>query len=620
VSQPRRPSVKAGSSRKGREIFVVCLLSTVALLPLLRGQPPCTHDGRLHFFRVVAMRDALGEGILYSRWLPNLAFGYGFPFFNYRAPLSYYMTLGLHLTGLPLPWALNGVYVLSLIGSAVGAYLLGRDLFGPAAGVVAGVAYAYAPYQLLDGLVRGNAPEVVALAILPAALWAFRRLALSGARRWFTISMVLLISLYLGHNISSLLFTPMLVGYLVLLRAVHRDRFQWRGPALALLASLGLTAFFWLPALAEKDFVQLYLTGATRNNDFHHNFLSLSEILSPPHAFDTSLLNPLLKVRLGSVQSGLAALGLLSSLVAWAMRRSSREMEAVNAPGAAAGLRRAYPAGYWANRLFFASSAVLFVFMSTPASVWIWEHIPLLPFVQFPWRLVGRASLPVALLVGAAVESIARWLGPARRDQGWLRTVTTDLLPPIAVTAIVLATLPNTYPPRGYCPMEPYPTVEDVHRYERNSGLVGVDPVGAYFPIWVQQRPQGSVLETQYARGGEIQRFDVDALPGGAEIVASTYGPNTARVEVASPEAFRARYLSFYFPGWRVTVDGESVDIQPSDPEGLITFRVPAGRHVVRVHFGETPLRLFADVVSGLSFVGALFVTWRWSKPGGNRS
>ncbi|MGD2176473.1 MAG: 6-pyruvoyl-tetrahydropterin synthase-related protein, partial [Anaerolineae bacterium] len=213
------------------------------------------------------MRHALEQGMVFARWLPDLAFGYGFPFFNYRAPLSYYLALSLHLTGLPLPLASNLVYVLSLLGSALGAYLLARDLFGPRAGVVAAVAYTYAPYQLLDALSRGNAPEAVALALLPFLLWAFRRLALRGGRGWFSLSVGLLTALYLGHNISSLLFTPFLLAYLAALWWIYRQQGHWTQAALAFALALGLTAFFWLPALAEKDYVQLYLTGATRGND-----------------------------------------------------------------------------------------------------------------------------------------------------------------------------------------------------------------------------------------------------------------------------------------------------------------------------------------------------------------
>lgn len=222
-------------------IFLSCI---IAILPLLRADSPCTHDGGAHYFRVVATRQALQDGLLFTRFLPDLAFGYGYPFYNYRAALSYYLTLALHLAGLSLPMAQNLVYALSIVGSALAAYLLARDLFGPQAGIVAAIAYAYAPYQFLDALLRGNIPESVALSLLPLILWAFRRLALNGQRRWFLISAFSLAALYLTHNISSLLFTPFLIAFLCVLWLVYRREGHWMAVGGALVLALGMAAFF----------------------------------------------------------------------------------------------------------------------------------------------------------------------------------------------------------------------------------------------------------------------------------------------------------------------------------------------------------------------------------------
>ena len=591
------------------QTVVIILLCGVAVIPLLRGDSPCTHDGGLHYYRVVAMRNSVEQGSLFSRWMPDVAFGYGFPFFNFRAPVSYYVALGLHMAGLTLPWALNLVYVLSIVGSACGAYLLGRDLFGPAAGVVAAAAYAYAPYQFLNALVRGNAPESLALALFPFILLAFRRLTIEGRRRWLAASVGLLATLYLGHNISSLLFTPLLLAYLGALWWVYGGRAHWRQAALAFALALGLTCFFWFPALAERGYVQLYLTRATRNNIYHYNFLGLAEILAPPHPLDTSLMNPPLEIRLGLVQLVLAGLGLVSGLVFLLSR------ETTGPGGFEPGDRSAFEdlgtREQRMNLLFFAGSAALFVFMSTPASDWFWEYAPLLSFAQFPWRFVGRASLPVALLVGATMlpltqcERLSR--GTGLRPWGWL----VQLAPAGLVSLLVLAAFPLAYAPAGYCPEKPYPRVEDVHRYEHATRLVGVDPEGAYFPVWVEQRPTASPLEAQYAGEEPIARFDDRVLPEGAKILAADYGPTEARILVRSPESFRARYLSFYFPGWRAWVDGDPVEITPSDSEGLITFQVDAGEREVTVRFGETPLRRLVNAVSALS-LAAFLGYWSW--------
>src|SRR5205807_464579 len=64
-----------------------------------------------------------------------------------------------------------------------------------------------------------------------------------------------------------------------------------------------------------------------------------------------------------------------------------------------------------------------------------------------------------------------------------------------------------------------------------------------------------------------------------------------------------------YFPGWRATVNGEPVPVEPVGPLGLIRVTVPAGRQDLVVWFGDTPVRTIASVVSVISdliLLGAL--------------
>ena len=65
------------------------MVGLILVAPLLQASPLCTDDGALHVYRTVALDRALHDGLLYPRWFPDLAFGYGFPFFNYREPLGY---------------------------------------------------------------------------------------------------------------------------------------------------------------------------------------------------------------------------------------------------------------------------------------------------------------------------------------------------------------------------------------------------------------------------------------------------------------------------------------------------------------------------------------------------
>src|SRR5690606_21794350 len=98
----------------------------------------------------------------------------------------------------------------------------------------------------------------------------------------------------------------------------------------------------------------------------------------------------------------------------------------------------------------------------------------------------------------------------------------------------------------------------------------------------------------------------------------ATYEPLEARAEVQSTVDFRARYLTFYFPGWTATVDGEPAPIMPEDPSGLITFPVPAGQHQIEVKWRLTPLRAAIGAASLLAAVGVMataILLWRREKP-----
>ena len=206
-------------------IIVNCSLLLVGLIlaaPLLQNAALCLDDAALHVYRTVALDRALHDGLLYPRWFPDLAYGYGFPFFNYREPLGYYLVELVHLLGASVPLALNLVLAGSLIASGLTMNLWISDVFDRPAGFVAAIVYMAAPYTVLDSLVRANLPEAIALALMPLILWAFRRLLLRGGRKYFALAVLSFAALLLTHNISSLIFVPVLVVYILVLRAASR--------------------------------------------------------------------------------------------------------------------------------------------------------------------------------------------------------------------------------------------------------------------------------------------------------------------------------------------------------------------------------------------------------------
>lgn len=601
------PPPPGGRRHTAYWLLLTVLLGLPLITPLLRwSSVACTHDGHLHYHRVAAMAHAWNNGIHLTRWLPDLAFGYGYPFFVYREAAPLYTVLLPFLAGLPLPAASNLFYAATILLCGAFMFLWVRDLFGPRAALVSAVAYMAAPYVLVDALIRGNAPESLALPLFPFLLWVGRRWVLFGSTRAFAAGVLGLALLSISHNISTFLFAPTLLVYLAALALLDRERTtDDRSPTsddkpsapvvtrhsslvtrrifrlLALLAlGLGLAFFYTGGALLEMDEVTLEMSTTTRNNDWRYNFASPGEILGPVAPEDPALVNPPLLFRLGWVPLALAALG-LTGLV-WIRGKGSRARE------------------QRLHLILMAAGAAVFLLMALPFSRPLWEALPLIDFVQFPWRFVGRAALPVAFLAGVPFAySRAAAPVPGRR-------LLSTVLLAAAVALLIIEAIPNLYP--RFCEEEPFPTILTVHAYERITGLVGVDPEGSYFPRTVRQRPTGSPLEADFAAGRTPQRFDATALPAGASLSDVVYERFGVTLTVDSPEPFIARYLSFAFPGWSARVDGERVPIAPEDPTGLITFDVPAGTHDIRVNWGATPLRLALVGLSMLSAVGVIVV------------
>jgi uncharacterized membrane protein len=180
---------------------------------------PSTDDGALHMLRLAEIDRCLRHGVLPLRWAPDMAHGYGYPFFNYYASLSSYIGEMWHVVGFSFPQAVAAATISAVFFSGWGAYVLGRDMSGRKAGLVAATAYMYAPYQFYDSAYRGNLAETWALALLPWVLWTGRRAA--NSRRWADIvpCAVAYAALICTHNVVALISSPV-VGFVPLAAVV----------------------------------------------------------------------------------------------------------------------------------------------------------------------------------------------------------------------------------------------------------------------------------------------------------------------------------------------------------------------------------------------------------------
>lgn len=569
--------------------LLLFFFSIPALSPLSTVTPTQSADGLLHLYRLIQLEILWREGILFARWLPDLAYGYGMPLFALYAPLAYYITVPLHALAIPFSLALNLSLAAAMFLGAAGMFYLTRALLQNIelenagsldfAALCSAVAFLYSPYILFNALQRGNLAEQWALAFAPFALWRLFVLAHKSNVWTWTLAILSFVAVMLAHNVTSFLFAPLLFLFTLACiltctksgvgdrppRTNHVSRFTILDshsslliPFSALFLSLSLSAFFWLPALLERDFVQIARVIVTPDFDYRFQFVSPLELVALLPRADTGQMNPDYPATLGVIQTFLALVGILFLV---ARLRS----------------RRALP--------FFALSisALAFIGLMLALSQPIWDNLSLLSFVQLPMRLRGLVALCLAPYVGLFAFALPRW-----------RTVTAC----IAIIGIVLTALPML-DPRSERDVPLNPTLSDMYAFEQHTGTFGTTSFGEYIPVWVQNIPDKSPFDDAYARHEIPDRF---VIPEGVAKCANERHALSQTLCASSNGSWHAIYQAFYFPGWVVRVNGSVVPIAPTPRTGLIGFDVPASANI-SVAYEGTNIEHIADWMSIASAV-----------------
>lgn len=582
------------------ELLLVLLFSLIAAWAfIMRPSLPRETDTELHVFRAAELGYTIRAGDLYPRWAPDFYYGYGYPIFNYYAPLTYYLA---NLLSLTIPGGavlgVKMVFVLGFVGSGLSVYGLVRRLSSSRAGLIAASSYLFAPYvHLIDPHLRGDLAEFFGLAVGPFAFWALTEFFLTGSRRNFIWSALSIAALILTHTLLALVYFAMIIAYTLWYAATALSREKiglktlglWISP---LLIGLSLAAFYWLPVGLERNAVQLGNLIGPGHFDFRNHFLTLADLFGPSIPLDLGAVNPAFRFNLGIAQWLLAGVGLIM-LVVSSFLPSNHHAEESQSASKKTGFTQL------SSVLFWLVSLVVLVALMLPLSSPIWDSIPVMPFLQFPWRLLGPAALCVAILGGQAARLLE--LAPPMAQPYSFAALT--ILP------LVLA-LPVFIPP-GWGDFGPTDQLAMLE-YELNGLALGTTSTGDFVPVAVDMVPGPNPdLIDSYRRGGPVDKVNRYTLPEGASIEIVRHRPTADVFVVDSPDGFLLRLYTFMFDGWRATVDGEPTPIEVAKPEGFITVPLPPGKHTVRVWLGATTARTIAVATSLVGIVALALIAWR---------
>ncbi|MCP4416512.1 MAG: YfhO family protein, partial [Chloroflexi bacterium] len=566
----------------GLFMFLITLLAIPVLQPLFSTKNSCGFDTMFHLWRSVQAGELLQAGVLYSRWAPQMAHGYGYPLFLFQSPLTAQATAVFHQFGLSWPVALNLMYGLGIVASGWTMWWLARTFWGNLGGLVAAVAYLYAPFHAYVAFYRASLSETVAWSLPPLLLWGIYRWQKDRSRWGLVTAVFSFILLMLTHDVTAYAFMPLFVGWILLWGINGRfDRLKadrswaklWRG-VIALLLGIGGSTFFWLPAIAERNAIQFGRANSAWPFLYFNNFLPPDQLLALPRSADPGLLNDWPPRALGGL---LLAFALLGVLLAW--RHS--------------GWRR-WLAG------FLLLGLVGYVFLAISLSEPLWTAVPQLAAFQFPWRFLAPASFLAAFLCGAVGHREAQ-----REDGESQRKMRGMVVPILAVGLLSVAHWGWLFP--DHCAVPDDLSVSGMVGWEMATKTVGSTASGELLPLGVEIVPEPANPPAWDAR------LDTSVLPPNTKLLTTNHKPLTTIIELETAVPFQATIRIFNFPGWRVMINDEPVEITTSDPQGWITFPVGNGRSTIEATFSETPLRLAAD---GLSLFSLLLLLGLIGKSG----
>jgi len=534
------------------------------------------------------------NGPFHAPWQADWAFGYGYPFFTFYAPLGYYAAALFHfILGLDYGPATKLSFYSSLFLSGLLmyalVYLIGRREQWPRLAwwaLGAATVFALTRYHLTDIFVRDALAECWAW---PTLAGVFLGAEVARDHPWpgLLLIAVMQAGLMLSHNVIAM-YGTIAIGCYVLLIA---SNVRW--PITVMLGgALGaaMAAFFWLPALILVKLTNASLTHRpdvsstiTPASVLHEHALYWQQHFIERLGIGGSIPGP--DDPMG-INLGIAVLvGIV--LAAIALFRP--------------GLSRAQR-----YRLCVCLGLVgIFAFaMSRQMN---WERVPaILRYVQFPWRLLIFTALFGCLAAVMAAPVLDRWLHPLI----WVLLAALMAIP----TLPAILNLPGLLTDRG--------TTERIlrwyARWEKGGGwYAGCNP-DEYWPLTV--KPPLTDSKFLYSNPPPANRLK----EASGEITVENYDHKgtTYSYRYTAPSDVTATIAVVYFPEWELRIDNHRQDDKISmSANGLVSVQLPCGTHSAELKYGLSPIGRIARIISYLGWavwVGTviLLAIQRWRKYG----
>jgi hypothetical protein len=506
--------------------FLLALVAFPAFALMLRYGIYTMHD--FHVFRQFEFDKCIQSLSFPCRWAPDAGMGYGEPLFNFYSQFPYWIGEVFHLSGLSIINSVKLLFIGSIVASGMSMYWLSRKHWGYLGGVVSAVLYMYAPYRAIDVWVRGALNESLAFVLFPIILGFIDRYVDEPKTTTLLSLSIALALLITTHNLSFVMFIPFAALWLVW-RVVQKKKFSSLFPlAGAGILAMLLSAYYLLPVLAEGHLVTV---GQTTQGyyDYRAHFATLHQLfIDRSWKFGASLWGPVDDMSFSLGQIHWVILGIAGVIGLWKKN--------------------------W-KILGLTILAILAIWLTHNKSMIIWQTIPGMPYIQFPWRFLSVAAFFTALVGGSLLAYFPK---------------------KILASAIVITTILVNF---TFFRPDIWRAIGDDQQF--SGGLWDEQRSSALQDFWPKSAPQ---MPVSFAMGHNNE-FSVVSVGEWSSVPI------------------------VYFPGWKAHANDRLIEISPRGDLGLISFRLPPGEYNVRLEFTNTPSRTVGNIISIVTLL-AVFTVW----------
>lgn len=544
--------------------ILVIVLSVGVLLPLTHNGFFPMHDDE-QIARLYDLDQAVRSGNFPPRIAPNLGFGYGYPFFNYYPSFAYYVGEVYHLIGFNLIISTKLMLVTGFLVAAIGMYLFAKEFFGKVAGIVAAVAYTYASYHAVDVYVRGAFAEFYAFVFLPFVFLGLYKLSKDRKWRYVVLTVLSLGGFILSHQLIVLMSAPFIGGWALYLLLTSKQKIRllmWF--ALSFVLGMGITSYFWLPSYFERNLTLVnILTSELANYSLH--FVCVHQLWNSPWGYGGSIPSCYdgITFEIGKIQILASVIAVVLSVL-YATRKKLRS--------------QTIPIMLFG--FFLALSSFMMVKYSKP----VWDFLPPLWYVQFPWRY-----LLISAFISSFLTSSVVWFIKNEK----LRIAAAGIF----IVLIIAFSISYFSPQRYFNVTDADYTNTEKIRWETSSLAY------EYVPRGVQTKKSKIGTTLVNINKNEIATSAAQVKTGTMVIDTLTNLPQYKKLTVTVSNPGILRINTFSFPGWTVFVNQKQTAYTDKNKLKLIELPLDSGSYVVEVKFLDTPVRTIGNVVSLISII-----------------